>query len=99
MNNLGRVLANKKVLEPKETDIINNTDIYQTYNDIYLSEKESEEELFQGIQSGNGLTLFRMGLFRAAHEWWSKKNPLLKICHTYPKMRKLGTIAPYLKKI
>ena len=29
------------------------------------------------------LTLFRMGLFGVAHEW-DGKNPLLKICHTYP---------------
>ena len=28
-----------------------------------------------------------------------KKAPLPKICHTYPKMMKLGTVIPYLKKI
>ena len=36
------------------------------------------------------LTLFRMGIFRAAHP---------KICHTYPTMMKLGTVIPYPKKI
>ena len=41
-----------------------------------------------------------MGLFGAAHGWGGgKKNPFLKICHTYPTMMKLGTIIPYLKKI
>ena len=46
------------------------------------------------------LTLFRMGLFGAAHGWGEgKKVSLLKICHTYPTMMKLGTVIPYLKKI
>ena len=45
-----------------------------------------------------------MGLFRAAHGWGGgggggQKAPLLKICHTYPKMARLGTVIPYLKKI
>ena len=30
------------------------------------------------------LTLFRLGLFGAAHGWGLKKGPLPKICHTYP---------------
>ena len=49
------------------------------------------------------LTLFRMGLFRAAHVWrgWGKgkKPPLLKICYTYPTMMKPDTVISYLKKI
>ena len=45
------------------------------------------------------LTLFRMGLFGAAHGWRGAKSPLLKICHTYPTMMKLSTVIPYLKKI
>ena len=46
------------------------------------------------------LTLFRMGLLGPAHGWGGgKKAPLSKICHTYPTLMKLGTIAPYLKKI
>ena len=47
----------KKVfmLGSKEIDIISNTVIFGTYNDLYLSEKKREEKLFQGIQSANGL--------------------------------------------
>ena len=45
------------------------------------------------------LTLFRMGFFGVAHGWGGKKASLLVICHTYPKMMKLGTIIPYPKKI
>ena len=46
------------------------------------------------------LTLFRMGIFGAAHGWGGQKGrPLPKICHTYPIMMKLGTVIPYLKKI
>ena len=50
------------------------------------------------------LTLFRMGLFGAAHGWAREtKSPpppphLSKICHTFPTMIKLGTVIPYLKK-
>ena len=41
------------------------------------------------------LTLFRMGLFGAAHGWgWDKKDPLPKICCTYPAMMKLGKLIP-----
>ena len=39
----------------KEIDVINNSDIYGTYEDRYLSKKEREEKLLQGIQSANGL--------------------------------------------
>ena len=42
------------------------------------------------------LTLFRMVLVGAAH---GLGGPLLKICHTYPIMMKLGIFIPYLKKI
>ena len=45
------------------------------------------------------LTLFRMGIFRAAHGWGAKRPPLPKISHTYPTMMKLGTVIPYPKKI
>ena len=43
------------LLGSKEIDTINNSDIYDTYKDLYLSKKEREERLLQGIQSGNGL--------------------------------------------
>ena len=39
-----------------------------------------------------------MGLFEAAHEL-GEKEPLPKICRTYPTVMKLGTVIPYLKKI
>ena len=51
------------------------------------------------LTKGRFLTPFRMGIFGAAHRWGGKKLPLLKTCHTYPTMMKLGTIIPYLKKI
>ena len=49
--------SKKKVLllGSKDIDTINNSDIYDTYKDLYLSEKEREEKLLQGIQSANGL--------------------------------------------
>ena len=41
------------------------------------------------------------GLFRGCSrmEGRAKKFPLPKICHTYSKLMKLGTLIPYLKKI
>ena len=47
------------------------------------------------------LTLFRMDFFGAAHGGGrgAKTSPLLKICHIYPTMMKLGTVIPYPKKI
>ena len=57
VNNVGRALVKKEVLMlvPKEIDTINNSGIYGTYKDLYLSEKEREEKLLQGIKSVNGL--------------------------------------------
>ena len=57
MNNVGRALVKKKVLilGSKEIDTINNPDIYGTYKDLYLSNKEREKMLLQGIQSVNWL--------------------------------------------
>ena len=57
VNNVGRALVKKKVLMlgSKDIDTINNSDIYDTYKDLYLSEKEREEKLLQGIQLVNGL--------------------------------------------
>ena len=48
------------------------------------------------------LTLFKMGLFGAAHGWEGGGGflaPLPKICHPYPTMMKLGTVIPYRRKI
>ena len=57
MNNVGRALVKKKVLilGSKDIDTINNSGIYDTYKDLYLSKKEREEKLLQGIQPANGL--------------------------------------------
>ena len=47
MSNVCRILVKKKVLmlDSKSTDSINNSDIYDTYKELYLSEKEHEERL------------------------------------------------------
>ena len=57
VNNVGRALAKKKelTLGSTEIDTINNSDIYDTYKDLYLSKKEREEMLLQGIHLTNGL--------------------------------------------
>ena len=57
VNNVDRALVNKKVLMllSKDTDTINNLDVYDIYKDLYLSEKEHEENLLQVIQSPNCL--------------------------------------------
>ena len=43
------------MLGSNDIDTINSSDIYDTYKDLYLSEKEREERLLQGIQLANGL--------------------------------------------
>ena len=57
VSNVGRVLVKKKelMLGSKGIDTINNSDIYAKYKDLYLSKKEREQKLLQGIQSTNGL--------------------------------------------
>ena len=66
VNNVGRTLVKKKVLMlgSKDIDMINNSDIYDTYKDLYLSKKEHEEKLLQGIQSDNDLKV-RVGAKKA----------------------------------
>ena len=58
VNNVGRALVKKKVLilVSTEIDMINNSDVYDKYKDLYLSKKECEERLLQSIQTANGLT-------------------------------------------
>ena len=61
------------------------------------------------VSASRVLTLFRMGLFRAAHEWGGggggggglggKKAPLSKMCYTYATVMKPNTAIPHLKKI
>ena len=66
VNNVGRSLVTKRVLilGSKDIDMINNSDIYDTYKDLYLSEKERKEKLLQGIQSTNGVRV-RVGAKKA----------------------------------
>ena len=35
--------------------MVNNSDIYEMYKELFLSKKEREERLLHGIQSANGL--------------------------------------------
>ena len=57
VNNVGRALVKKNVLILGSKDIgtINNSDVHDTYKDLYLSEIEREEKLLEGIQLANGL--------------------------------------------
>ena len=66
VNNVGRALVKKKVLMlgSKESDTVNQNYIYDTYKDLYLSKKEWEEKLLQGIQSATGLKA-RVGATKA----------------------------------
>ena len=47
VNNVDRALVKNKelILGSKEIDTINNSHIYGTYKDLYLSKKEREEKL------------------------------------------------------
>ena len=56
VNNVGRALVKKKILMigSKEIDTIDNSDIYDTYKDLYLSEKEREKKILQGMQPAKG---------------------------------------------
>ena len=50
VNNVGRALVKKLLmLGLKEIDTINKADVYNTYKGLYLSEKEREGKLRQGI--------------------------------------------------
>ena len=66
VNNVGMALVKKKVLMlgSKEIDTVNQSYIYDTYKDLYLSKKEWEEKLLQGIQSATGLKA-RVGATKA----------------------------------
>ena len=66
VNNVGRALGKKKGLMfgSKNIGTINNSDIYDTYKDLYFSEKELEDKLLQDIQSANGLKV-RVGTDKA----------------------------------
>ena len=67
----------------------------------YNGERIMSQEPKSIILMSMRLTLFRMGIFGAAHGWGEQKSPLPlpKICRTYHAMVKLGTVIPYIKKI
>ena len=71
VNNVGRALVKKKVLmlDSKDIDTTNNSDIFDTYKDLYLSEKEREEKLLQGIQPANGLKARSVQKNQMAQHW------------------------------
>ena len=46
------------ILVSKDIDTINNSDIYDVYNNLYQSKKEHEEKLLQGMQLVNGLKVW-----------------------------------------
>ena len=54
--------------------------------------------LYAAVENQDLLTLFRMGLFGAAHGWGGAFWPP-KIGHTYPSIMKLGIVIPYPEKI
>ena len=56
VNNVGRALVKKKVLMlgSKEIDTIDNSNIYDTYKDLYLSEKERERSYFKEYSRSMG---------------------------------------------
>ena len=66
VNNVDRPLVKKKVLilGSKEIDTVNQSYIYDTYEDFYLNKQEREEKLPQGIQSATGLKT-RVGATKA----------------------------------
>ena len=66
INNVGRALVKKKalMLVSKEIDTVNQSYIYNIYKDLYLSKKEREEKLFQGIHPATGLKA-RVGATKA----------------------------------
>ena len=55
--NIGRNIVAKKTLTigSTELEVVENCDIFDTYKDLYLTEKQRENMHFQGIQPKNGL--------------------------------------------
>ena len=58
VNNVGRALVKKEI------DTVNQSYIYDTYKNLYLSKEEREEKLLHGIQSATGLKA-RVGATKA----------------------------------
>ena len=81
VNNVGRALVKTKVLMLglKDIDTINNSAIYDTYKDFYLSEKECEEKLLQGIRWANDLKARVGAKNQMAQHWhWQRRKMPLK---------------------
>ena len=57
VNNIGRALVTKKELLLGGTNIqlLNNSNVYDTHNDFYMTKDERKDALLQGIQGENGL--------------------------------------------
>ena len=72
------------MLGSKEIDTISNSDIYDTNNDLYLSKKEREEKLLQGIQWANGLTA-QVGAKKSRWHSTDSDNPENAIKNTFYK--------------
>lgn len=66
VNNLGRNLVSKLVVKwgPETILQIDNYDLYATFKDLWLSEKQRNNMVFQGIQSAN-LRALRSGVTEA----------------------------------
>ena len=66
VNNVGRGIVTKKVLSlgSKDLETIDNTDIFDTYRDLYLSKNQRGDRLLQGIQGAKGLQA-RVGATKA----------------------------------
>ena len=78
-------------------ELVSDNDVKKEIENLHAKKSSS-----YGSIPGSILTLFRTGLLVAAlmdeGEGGGKKAPILKICHTYPTIMKLGTFIPYLKK-
>ena len=79
VNNVRRALGKKKVLMlgSKKIDTSNNSDIYDMYKDLYLS--ECEKMLLLGIQLANGLKAWVGAKNQMVQHWqWQCRKMRLK---------------------
>ena len=104
-----------KMLKCSVCYMLRYTHLHDRYDksDFFFSDFISLLSCFRGISAKSSkqyylkfpdkyfflLTIFRMGLFGAAHGLRCKNAHLHKICHTYPTMMELSTVTPYLTKI
>ena len=64
-----------------------------------ISAKSSKQYYFKFPEKYFSVNHIQDGSFWAAHGSGCKNAHRHKLCHTYPKMMKLGTVIPYLTKI